>query len=244
MGTLIVTGGAKGIGRAVAERFMASGWHVVVVDLDAPDAAGLGIDHVIDHAIEYVVADVTDPEALAEAFADVAGRQGGIDALVTSAGITRIGPSGEQSAADWRAVIDIDLSGTFFACQAAYRHMPHGGAIVTIASVAAFRGLAQRAAYCAAKAGVVALTRSLAVEWAGSGIRVNSVAPGWVDTPFLREAAARGDLDLDEVARRPPMRRLADVADVTGVVEFLLSDNARFVTGQTVCADGGWVWAG
>jgi NAD(P)-dependent dehydrogenase (short-subunit alcohol dehydrogenase family) len=240
MSTAVVTGGAKGIGEGVAARLAAKGWRVAIVDSDAAaaeeTARRLGTDH--------AAADVTDPDTLAAVFADVAGRHGRIDALVTSAGITRIGPSGEQSPADWRAVVDVDLSGTFFACQAAYPHLPPGGAIVTVASIAAFRGLARRSAYCAAKAGVVALTRCLAVEWAERGVRVNSVAPGWVDTPFLRAAAERGDVDLDELAGRPPLRGLATVADVTGVIEFLLSTEARVITGQTVCADGGWVWAG
>jgi NAD(P)-dependent dehydrogenase (short-subunit alcohol dehydrogenase family) len=239
-GTLVVTGGARGIGRGIAETFRGRGWTVVIADADAAAARAAAAE--LD--AECVAVDVTDPDGLRNALAGAAERHGGIDALVTCAGITRIGESGRLPAADWRAVIDVDLSGTFYACQAAYPHLPDGAAVVTIASVAAFRGMARRAAYCAAKAGVVALTRCLATEWAARGIRVNCVAPGWVDTPFLREAVRRGDVDLDELSRRPPLGGLTRVADVVGAVTFLVSEESRFVTGHTMVVDGGWTWAG
>ncbi|MQA77184.1 MAG: SDR family oxidoreductase [Streptosporangiales bacterium] len=240
MSTLVVTGGAKGIGRGVAEAYANDGWSVVIADADAGAAAATAAELGTAH----IVVDVTDRAALVAAFAEVAAGNGGIDALVTCAGITRVGPSAEQSAADWEAVIGIDLTGTFYSCQAAFPHLGDGGAIVTVASIAAFRGMAERAAYCAAKAGVVAVTRTLATEWARHGIRVNSVAPGWVDTPFLRDAAAKGYVDLDELAKRPPMGRIATVAEIVGSVRFLLSGDAGLVTGQTLAVDGGWVNAG
>ncbi|TDE09867.1 SDR family NAD(P)-dependent oxidoreductase [Jiangella asiatica] len=238
MRTLVVTGGAKGIGFGVAERFAGEGWHVVVADSD-PQASADAAEKL---GAEAAVVDVTDRAGLVDACRAAALRTGGIDALVTSAGITRIGPSAELAEDDWRAVVDVDLTGTFLSCQAAAPHLRDGSAVVTIASTAAFRGMPGRAAYCAAKAGVVALTRCLAAEWAPR-VRVNSVAPGWVDTPFLRDAARRGHVDLDELAARPPMKRLSDVTDVVGAVRFLVSDEAGFVTGQTLTVDGGWVWA-
>lgn len=239
MRTLLVTGGANGIGYGVAEAFAADDWSVVIADVDSDAvqaAAGeLGVDH--------LVVDVTDKDALAKAFASVAVDGRRIDALVTCAGITRVGPSAELDPADWRAVIDIDLTGTFFSCQAAFPHLGEGAAIITIASIAAHRGMAERTAYCAAKAGVVAVTRSLASEWASHGIRVNSIAPGWVDTPFLRDAATKGYVDLDELAKRPPMGGIASVGDIVGTAKFLASPDARFITGQTLYVDGGWVFA-
>lgn len=240
MSTLVVTGGAKGIGRGVAEAYAKDGWSVVIADADADAAAATAAELGAAH----VVVDVTDRAAVVDTFAEVAAGNGGIDALVTCAGITRVGPSAEQPAADWEAVIGIDLTGTFYSCQAAFPHLGDGGAIVTVASIAAFRGMAERAAYCAAKAGVVAITRTLAVEWASRGIRVNAIAPGWVDTPFLRDAAAKGYVDLDELAKRPPMGRIATVAEIVGSVRFLLSGDAGLVTGQTLAVDGGWVHAG
>lgn len=240
MRTLVVTGGANGIGRGVAETFAADGWSVVIADVDA-EAVKTAADEL---GVEHLAVDVTDKAALATAFASVAADGRRIDALVTCAGITRVGPSAELDEADWRAVIDIDLTGTFFSCQAAFPHLGEGAAIITIASIAAYRGLAERTAYCAAKAGVVAVTRSLAAEWAGFGFRVNAIAPGWVDTPFLRDAAAKGYVNLDELAKRPPMGGIASVGDVVGTAKFLASPDARFITGQTLCVDGGWVFAG
>ena len=237
---MVVTGGAGGIGRGIAAAFRRRGWAVVVADADEDAALATSAELGTGHA----VVDVTDAGGLRTALDGVADRYGGIDAVVTAAGITRIGESALLAAAEWRAVLDVDLSGTFYACQAAYPHLPDGGAVVTISSIAAYRGMARRAAYCAAKAGVVALTRTLATEWAPRGIRVNGVAPGWVDTPFLREAVRRGDVDLEELSRRPPLGGLTAISDVVGAATFLVSEESRFVTGQTLVVDGGWTWAG
>lgn len=239
MGTVLITGGAKGIGLGVAERFARDGWTPVLADFDgelaATEARRLGGDH--------VAVDVTDRDGQFEAFAAVAGRHGAIDALVTCAGLTIQGPSHDLPEASWRTVLDVDLTGTFFSCQAAVEHMPRGSAIVTIASIAALRGMPARAAYVAAKAGVVGLTKALAAEWSERAIRVNAVAPGWVDTPFLRDAAERGYVDLDVLAQRPPLRRLAEVGEIADVIAFLATAEARYVTGQTLYVDGGWSWA-
>jgi NAD(P)-dependent dehydrogenase (short-subunit alcohol dehydrogenase family) len=238
MKSAVVTGGAKGIGLGVARALAREGWHCAILD---SDPAGKGVADELGGA--FVQADVTRPQELHAAFADLAARFGPIYGLVNSAGINRTGPSDQVSPEDWQRVLDVDLNGTFFACQAAYPHLAPGSAIVNLASVLAMRGLPGRAAYTAAKFGVVGITRVLAVEWAGRGIRVNAVGPSWTDTPLIRDQLAAGTLDLD-VLERVPMGRLAQVEDVTGAIVFLLSEKASFITGQTLYVDGGYTWAG
>lgn len=234
----VVTGGAKGIGLGVVRELMGLGWHCVILDTDP---VGQNVADQLGGA--FVQADVTRPGELRRAFADLAERFGPIHGLVNSAGINRTGPSDQLPVSDWQQVIDIDLSGTFYACQAAYPHMAPGSAIVNLASVLATRALPGRVAYSAAKFGVVGITRVLAVEWAGRPIRVNAVGPSWTDTPLIRDQLAAGKLDLD-VLTRVPMGRLAQVEDVVGAITFLLSDKASFITGQTLYVDGGYTWAG
>jgi NAD(P)-dependent dehydrogenase (short-subunit alcohol dehydrogenase family) len=238
MKSAVVTGGAKGIGLGVARALAREGWHCAILD---SDPAGQAVADELGGAFAQV--DVTRPEELRAAFADLAARFGPIHGLVNSAGINRTGPSAELAVADWQRVLDVDLNGTFFACQAAFPHLAPGSAIVNLASVLAMRGLPGRVAYTAAKFGVVGITRVLAVEWAGRGIRVNAVGPSWTDTPLIRDQLAAGTLDL-EVLERVPMGRLAQVEDVVGAILFLLGDGASFITGQTLYVDGGYTWAG
>jgi len=234
----VVTGGAKGIGLGVVRELIGDDWHCSILDADP---VGQGVADELGGA--FVQVDVTRPEELRAAFADLAERFGPIHGLVNSAGINRTGPSAEVAPADWQRVLDVDLNGTFFACQAAFPHLAPGSAIVNLASVLAMRGLPGRVAYTAAKFGVVGITRVLAVEWAGRGIRVNAVGPSWTDTPLIRDQLAAGTLDL-EVLERVPMGRLARVEDVVGAIAFLLGDKASFITGQTLYVDGGYTWAG
>ena len=234
----VVTGGAKGIGLGAVRELAGEGWQCVILDAD------LAGEQVADElGASFVRADVTRPDELRAAFADVAGRFGPIHGLVNSAGINRTGPSAELAAEDWQRVIDIDLSGTFFACQAAYPHLADGAAIVNLASVFSMKALPGRVAYAAAKHGVVGITRVLAVEWADRPIRVNAVAPSWTDTPLIAAQVAAGTIDLS-VLEHVPFGRLARVEDVTGAIAFLLSDKASFITGQTLYVDGGYTWAG
>jgi NAD(P)-dependent dehydrogenase (short-subunit alcohol dehydrogenase family) len=234
----VITGGAMGIGLGAARELAAEGWHCVVFDADP---VGQRVADELDGA--FVRVDVTQPDELRDAFADVAARFGPIRGLVNSAGINRTGPSAELAVADWQRVIDIDLSGTFYACQAAYPHLEPGAAIVNLASIFAMRALPGRVAYAAAKHGVVGITRVLAVEWADRPIRVNAVAPSWTDTSLIRDQVEAGTIDL-AVLEHVPFKRLATVEDVAGAIAFLLGDKASFITGQTLYVDGGYTWAG
>jgi NAD(P)-dependent dehydrogenase (short-subunit alcohol dehydrogenase family) len=234
----VITGGAKGIGLGAARELAGEGWSCAILDADP---AGQAVADELGGT--FVRADVTRPGELQRAFALLVERSGPIHGLVNSAGINRTGPSAELSLEDWRRVIDVDLNGTFYACQAAYPHLAPGSAIVNLASVLAMRALPGRVAYAAAKFGVVGITRVLAVEWAERPIRVNAVAPSWTDTPLIRDQLAAGTLDL-EVLHRVPMGRLARVEDVVGAIAFLLSEKASFITGQTLYVDGGYTWAG
>jgi NAD(P)-dependent dehydrogenase (short-subunit alcohol dehydrogenase family) len=238
MKTAVVTGGAKGIGLGTVRELLAGDWRCAIFDGDPAGKAvadNLGCD--------FLEVDVTQPDELRRAFADVAGRFGPLHGLVNSAGINRTGPSAELAIEDWKRVIDVDLSGTFYACQAAYPHLAPGSAIVNLASVFSMRALPGRVAYSAAKHGVVGVTRILAVEWAERPIRVNAVAPSWTDTPLIRDQVAAGTIDLS-VLEHVPFGRLARVEDVAGVIAFLLGDKASFITGQTLYVDGGYLWAG
>jgi NAD(P)-dependent dehydrogenase (short-subunit alcohol dehydrogenase family) len=234
----VITGGAKGIGLGTARELTGEGWRCVVFDTDP---AGQQVADQLGGT--FIRVDVTRPEELRSAFADVANRFGPLHGLVNSAGINRTGPSAELAVADWQRVIDIDLSGTFYACQSAYPHLAPGAAIVNVASILAMRALPGRVAYAAAKHGVVGITRVLAVEWADRPIRVNAVAPSWTDTPLIRDQVAAGTLDLG-VLEHVPFRRLARVEDIAGAIAFLLGDKASFITGQTLYVDGGYTWAG
>lgn len=234
----VVTGGAKGIGLGAVRELIGEEWQCVILDADpAGDAVAAEL------GATFVRADVTRPDELRDAFADVAGRFGPVHGLVNSAGINRTGPSAELAVADWQRVIDVDLSGTFYACQAAYPHLADGAAIVNLASVFAMKALPGRVAYAAAKHGVVGITRVLAIEWADRPIRVNAVAPSWTDTPLIAAQVAAGTIDLS-VLEHVPFGRLARVEDVTGAIAFLLSEKASFITGQTLYVDGGYTWAG
>lgn len=232
---VLVTGGADGIGRAIAEAFAALGDRVLIVDRDGGRAEATATEV----GAEAHACDVTDADAVA-ALALAVGR---IDVLVNNAGIGDSHlPTLEQEADRFRKVLDVNLTGSFLTAQAIGRGMvgAGGGAIVNLASIAGITGLPRRNAYGAAKAGVVALTRNLACEWAGSGVRVNAVAPAYVDTALVRAIADSGRMDLKAVRRRTPMGRLIKAQEVAAAVVFLASDAASAITGVTLPVDGGW----
>lgn len=230
----VVTGAAQGIGRRIAEVLLAEGYAVAILDrqpvADLPEAFSDTGD----------VSSEADVAAFAAAVRD---RFGDVDVLVNNAGIACIAPAESTPVATWRQVLEVNLTGPFLLCQAFGEGMlaRRAGAIVNIASVAGLRGVADRSAYNASKHGLLGLTRTLAAEWGGRGVRVNAVCPGWVKTPMdddSQSSGAYGDADITE---HVPMGRFASPDDIAQAVAFL-ADPARsgFVNGAALSVDGGW----
>ncbi|MFG1292327.1 SDR family NAD(P)-dependent oxidoreductase [Xanthobacter versatilis] len=237
----LITGAADGIGWAIARTLAATGWRLALVDLDesaaAARAAELGAGHLA------VRADVSVEEDVAEAMRRAVAAFGGLDAVVNNAGIadTHL-PTVEQDAARFRKILDVDLTGVFLVSREAARVMlpRRSGSIVNLSSIAGITGLPRRNAYGAAKAGVVALTRSMACEFGPAGIRVNAVAPGYVETALVKALERDGRIDLGRIRRRIPLGFLAQPDDIAQAVAFLVSPAARYVTGTVLSVDGGW----
>jgi NAD(P)-dependent dehydrogenase (short-subunit alcohol dehydrogenase family) len=241
--TIFVTGAASGLGQATAMLAARQGSNLVLSDLNA---AGLdstaGEVRGAGHAVRTLVVDVQRPEDCAELAALAVREFGRLDGAVCAAGIQRTAPAVEMALEDWQSLLAVNLTGSFLSAQAAGRAMlagGNGGSIVTFASGLAIRGQAGAAHYAASKAGIIAMTKSLALEWAGRGIRANAVAPGLVDTPMVRAIASTEEIEA--WGRAAPMGRAGRPEDVASVVCFLLSDASGFVTGQTVHINGGYL---
>jgi 3-oxoacyl-[acyl-carrier protein] reductase len=239
----IVTGAGGVIGRATARRLAADGVAVAVVDVDAERARETTSNLSSGGATALAVAaDVTDPADVIQLVERVVERLGRLDVLVNNAGINRPGPLLELTLDQFDAVIDVSLRGAFLCSQAVARHLRDAGrpgVIVNMASAAAYRGVRGRGNHVIAKAGVVALTRVLAVELAAHRIRVNAIAPGFVRPDGAGAEAGRGLAGPQELAEAAPVGRLADPDEVAGVISFLAGPDASFMTGETVVVDGG-----
>jgi NAD(P)-dependent dehydrogenase (short-subunit alcohol dehydrogenase family) len=167
---------------------------------------------------------------------------GRIDVLVNNAGMSVYGSSAELEETRWRRGLDVMLTGVFFCCQAAGKEMikRRSGKIINIASINGIIAFPERACYCSAKAGVMALTKVLGCEWAKYNINVNAIAPSYVETDLVKNLASQGTLDIHELAARAPMGRLAKSTEVADMAVFLASEESAFVEGQTIVLDGGW----
>jgi NAD(P)-dependent dehydrogenase (short-subunit alcohol dehydrogenase family) len=241
----VVTGAGQGIGKAVATHLATEGYAIVIADV-REEVAKQAVDELGQKGFRAVPSrtDVSDPRSCDEMIARAVEQLGRVDILVNSAGISRPGPSLYVTPEDWQRMMNIQLNGTFFCCQAAGRQMVQqgwGGCIVNITSVTAQAAFPERASYCTAKAGVDMLTKVLAIEWAQYKIRVNAVGPSHTDTEMTRTLVAQGRYDIDTVTRRIPMHRLATVDDIANAVTFLCSDRSGFITGQTLYVDGGYL---
>jgi len=242
MKTAIVTGGAKGIGLAISQELVALGWNVVVTgrDVAAIDAAVAGLGSGPGKAIGRVM-DVRERASIDSVISDTRSEFGSLDSLINCAGVIIRNESEVLSEADWETVIDTDLSGVFRCSQAAFADLEKakGATIVNVGSIAGSVGIAGRAGYTAAKAGLEGLTRTLGLEWADRDIRVNAVAPGWTRTEMVAGGIKDGRLSEVALTLRIPQKRLAEPKEIAKVVLFLMSSDSSYITGQTITVDGG-----
>jgi 2-deoxy-D-gluconate 3-dehydrogenase len=241
----IVTGGARGIGRAIAARLVEAGAAVTIADLDPAGADTAG-----ELGANFAACDITEPTQLEQAM-DLAinsgagneSNGGGLDICVNNAGIfPTTGPVLDATDEFVSRMLDVNVRAQFSACREAARRMTGGGSIVNLASIAGLSGGAPISAYAASKAAVINLTRSFAHEFGSSGIRVNAIAPGVIDTPGVQEQMAplkAGGIDIESRIAANPLRLAGHPDHIARVALFLVSDLAAFVTGHVIVADGG-----
>ncbi|MHB1582285.1 MAG: SDR family NAD(P)-dependent oxidoreductase [Acidimicrobiales bacterium] len=238
----IVTGAASGIGLAIAERLSTDGAAVAIFDRngEAAHAAAAAVSARGGSAIGLEV-DVTDRPRVEAAVAEVAERLGPPLILVNNAGRDSFLPFLEIDLEHWRQVLEVNLTGTFHCCQVVLPHMIEAkwGRIVNISSSSTHGGVPRMTAYVASKSGVIGLTKCLALEFGRKGITVNTIPPGFIDTPMLRAASAAGQLDIEAATKTTPVGRAGRPEDIAAACSFLCRDEASYVTGQVIGVNGG-----
>ncbi|UNE42744.1 D-threitol dehydrogenase [Serratia ureilytica] len=234
----LITGGAAGIGLAIAERYLQNGARVALLDR-APQVAEVARQLDAEAALG-VVADVTDAASVERAVAQIEAHFGRLDVLVNSAGIVALHPAEELPEAAWDATLAVNLKGVFLTCQAVGRRFisQRGGSIINLASQAGVVALPNHLAYCASKAGVIGLTQVLALEWGPHNVRVNAISPTVVLTELGRKAWS-GEV-AEQMKQKIPLRRFAEPQDIAASALFLAGDAAAMITGANLVVDGGY----
>ena len=226
----LVTGGGSGIGRAIAERLSADGYRVATIDLQSSDAPN------------SYAADVTDRAQIDAALASIHENLGPVSILVNAAGVDGFKPFLKIKFEDWQRIVNVNLHGVFHMIQAVLPDMIEAGwgRIVNISSSSTHSGTPYMTHYVSAKSGVNGLTKSLALEFGPSGVTVNAIPPGFIDTPMLRSAEQRGNLgDIEKTIAATPVRRIGKPEDIAATCSFLVSEEAGYITGQIIGVNGG-----
>jgi NAD(P)-dependent dehydrogenase (short-subunit alcohol dehydrogenase family) len=236
----LVTGSTKGIGLAIARAFVAEGARVVINSRSQADCAAVARE--LGESAIAVAADLSRSDEVRRLARETEDALGAVDVLVNNAGQPRVAPSEELPEADYRYTLDLNLNAYFILSQELVRGMlgRGDGAIVNVGSMNGSVPFPQRLAYCVSKAGVNMMTKVMAIEWAARGVRVNAIAPGYVETDFIKGLSARGILDLGKLAGRTPMGRLGTAEEIAEAAVFLASPAASFITGEILTLDGGW----
>jgi NAD(P)-dependent dehydrogenase (short-subunit alcohol dehydrogenase family) len=242
MDIAVVTGAAQGLGLATATLLANSGYKVVLTDVQ-PLGQAVARLHAMQHAVVGIRGDVSSEEFVRQLAGRVHADYGGADVVVNNAGISMIVPAEDTTVAQWQRVMDVNLLGPFLMCRYLGAQMlARGrGSIVNVASIAGLAGISRRSAYNASKHGLIGLTRTLAAEWGGRGVRVNAVCPGWIKTQMDDAAQEQGLYADQDIVNRVPMARFAEAADVAAAIAYLADGGkSGFVNGVSLPVDGGW----
>lgn len=237
----LVTGANRGIGQAIALALAGAGADLVAVGQSAPTET-MNLTNQLGRKAHFIAANLVSTEPIERVVSEALAAAGRVDILVNNAGIIRRADAAELSEHDWDDVLDVNLKSVFFMCQRVGRHMLERGSgkIINVASLLSFQGGIRVPSYAAAKSGVAGITRSLANEWAGKGLNVNAIAPGYVETD--NTAQLRADPERSRaILERIPARRWALPADIGGAAVFLASSASDYVNGHILAVDGGWL---
>jgi NAD(P)-dependent dehydrogenase (short-subunit alcohol dehydrogenase family) len=243
MKTAVVTGAAQGLGLATASMLAQRAFRVVLIDVQAVDGQLARLRSEGLH-VEGISGDVSSEAFVQQVAMQISSECGAADVLVNNAGVSMIAPAEETTAAQWQRVMNVNLLGPFLLCKylGAQMLQRRTGSIVNVASVAGLAGISHRSAYCASKHGLLGLTRALAAEWGGRGVRVNAVCPGWIKTEMDTADQASGAYSQRDIVNRAPMARFAQPQDVAAAIAFLSdAEHSGFVNGIALPVDGGWI---